>query len=120
VLAAEPDDSYAMLWRHVAARRAGIAGNGGTLARRLSAGPGDWPAPVLELMLGSRTVDATLAVAATPAQQCEAQFYVGEWKLLRGDKGGAVAAWQAAVDRCPKGFIEYKGSRAELRRLNPP
>ncbi len=120
VLAAEPDDSYAMLWRHLAATRAGIAGDGGTLERRLSAGPGGWPAPVLELMVGSRTADATLAAATTSAQQCEAQFYVGEWKLARGDKAGAAAAWQAAMERCPKSFIEYKGARAELRRLNPP
>jgi rhomboid protease GluP len=48
------------------------------------------------------------------------QFYVGEWKFLRKDSAGAAAAWQAAVDRCPKSFIEYKGARSELQRLNPP
>ncbi len=66
------------------------------------------------------SAEATVAAAATPGEQCEAQFYVGEWRLLRGDQIGAAAAWQAAVDRCPRSFIEYKGARAELKRLNPP
>jgi lipoprotein NlpI len=60
------------------------------------------------------------AAATTPAQTCEAQFYVGEWKLLRGDKAGATAAWQAAADSCPRSFTERKGASAELKRLNPP
>lgn len=119
VLAAEPDDIYAMLWRHLAAARAGIADDDGRLGRSASAGHPDWPVPVIELILGSRTAEATLAAAGTPARQCEAQFYVGEWKLMRGDKAGAAAAWQAALDRCPRSFIEYKGARAELNRLNP-
>jgi tetratricopeptide (TPR) repeat protein len=119
VLAAEPDDSYAMLWRHLAAARAGLPADDGRLRRSASAGRTDWPAPVIELFLGGRTAEATLAAAATPAQQCEAQFYVGEWTFLRGDKAAAASAWQAAVDRCPKSFIEHKGARAELTRLKP-
>jgi tetratricopeptide (TPR) repeat protein len=119
VLAAEPDDVYAMLWSHLATARAGRASNDG-LARSASARRTDWPSPVIELLLGRRTAEATIASAGTPAQQCEAHFYVGEEKSLQGDKAGAAAAWQAAVDRCPRSFIEYKGARAELQRLNPP
>ncbi len=119
VLAAEPDDTYAMLWAYLATARVGAANRDG-LARSVAAGRSDWPLPVIELMLGRRTAEATIAAAATPGEQCEAQFYVGEWKLLRDDKAGAAAAWQGAVERCPKSFIEYKGARAELERLNPP
>jgi tetratricopeptide (TPR) repeat protein len=118
VVASEPDDVYAMLWRQLAAARAGT-GNGDSLESAAAART-DWPGPVIELMLGRRTAEATLAAASTPAQQCEAQFYVGEWTFLRGDKPGAAAAWRTAVDRCPKSFIEYKGAQAELNRLNPP
>ncbi len=119
VLASEPDDTYVTLWRHMAAARAAMP-NGGRVELGTPSGNTEWPAPVLELMRGSRTDEATLTAARTPAQQCEAQFYVGEWRFLHGDRPGAVAAWQAAVDRCPKSFIEYKGARAELRRLTPP
>jgi tetratricopeptide (TPR) repeat protein len=119
VLMAEPDDTYAMLWSFLATARAGISTDDVRLERSASGGQTDWPVPVIELMLGRRIAEATLAAAGTPAQQCEAQFYVGEWKLLRGDRSGAAAAWQAAVDRCPRSFIEYKGARAELKRLTP-
>jgi tetratricopeptide (TPR) repeat protein len=120
VVSAEPDDVYAMLWRHLAAARAGISADDGGLARIASARLGDWPAPVIELMLASRTAEATLAAAGTPTQQCEAQFYIGEWEILRGNTSGAAAAWRTAVDRCPRSFIEYKGAQAELTRFTPP
>jgi tetratricopeptide (TPR) repeat protein len=120
VVAAEPDDVYAMLWRHLAAARAGVAGDDGRLERAATAARTDWPAPVIALFLGGQSAETTIAAARTPAHECEAQFYVGEWKLLRKDKAGAAAAWQVAVDRCPRSFIEYKGARAELQRLNPP
>jgi rhomboid protease GluP len=97
-----------------------MANREGRLRKPASIGSGDWPIPVIELLLGSRTAEAAFAAARTPAQQCEAQFYVGEWKLLRGDKVGAAAAWQAAMDSCPRSFIERKGANAELKRLNPP
>jgi rhomboid protease GluP len=109
-----------MLWGYLAAARAGAASADSRLKRGASAGSNGWPGPVIELLLGSRTAEATLAAAITPAQQCEAQFYVGEWKLLHGDKAGAAAAWQVAMDSCPRGFVERKGARAELKRLNPP
>src|SRR5262249_51874958 len=120
VLTAEPGDVYALLWSHLAAARAGSVHGDARLARRISAGSDGWPAPVIELFVGRRTAEATVAAASTPGQRCEAQFYVGEWKLLRGDKADAQAAWQAAAEGCPKSFIEYKGSRAELKKLNPP
>lgn len=120
VLAAEPDDVYALIWSHLAAARAGKANDGDPLKRSAAARHADWPGPVIELLLGSRLAEATLEAAGTPEQQCEAQFYVGEWKLLRGDTAGASAAWQVAAQRCPRSFTEYKGARAELKRLDPP
>src|SRR5262249_13516832 len=106
-------------WGYLSAARAGTANIDGRLKRGVAGGV-DWPKPVIELLLGSRTAEATIAAANTPAQQCEAQFYVGEWKLLRGDKTGAAAALQAAADSCPRRFTEYKGAQAELKRLSAP
>jgi tetratricopeptide (TPR) repeat protein len=120
VVAAEPDDIYALLWRRLAAARAGVPDDDGRLARSASTRRAEWPVPAIALFLGGQSAEAAIAAARTPAQECEVQFYVGEWKFLRKDSAGAAAAWQAAVDRCPKSFIEYKGARSELQRLNPP
>jgi len=49
--------------------------------------------------------------------RCEADFYIGEWTLIQGDKDDASVLLQRAVDTCPKNFIEYSGAVAELRRL---
>src|SRR5262249_12252821 len=111
---------YAMLWRHLAAARAGLPGDDGRLARAVSAVGAHWPAPGGAVFLGRLSAAATIAAARTPAPASEGRLYVGAWKLLRNDKAGAAAGWQAALDRCPKSFIEYKGARAELQRLNPP
>jgi len=48
-----------------------------------------------------------------------AQFYAGEWQLLRGDRAAAAAALKMAVETCPKSFIEFKGAKAELTRIGP-
>jgi lipoprotein NlpI len=50
---------------------------------------------------------------------CEAQFYIGEWHLLRGNNAAALAALQTATAACSKDFDEYTGARAELQRLKP-
>ena len=119
VVAAQPDDIYAMLWAYLAAARTDAAAAKAkpyldlTLRRSSPA----WPGPVAALLLGTRTLDATLAAAENPSQRCEAQFYGGEGKLLQGDRADATAALKAAVETCPKSFIEYKGAQAELKRL---
>jgi tetratricopeptide (TPR) repeat protein len=79
----------------------------------------DWPFPVVELFLGRRTPKATLAAAIKPDDRCEAQFYVGEWGLLRGERTAAMGALKAAVDNCPQENLGYALARAELQRLRP-
>jgi hypothetical protein len=71
-------------------------------------------------MLGRRSPEATLSATDRPEDRCEAQFYIGEWYLLRGEKEPATKALRAAADTCPRDFIEYSGAVAELKRLNPP
>ncbi len=117
VVPAQPDDVYALLWTYLAAARTDAAGARTSLSAGAARAGGAWPRPVIDLFLGAASVEATLAAATSPSQRCEAQFYGGEWKLLQGDRAGATAALKEAVDGCPKSFIEYKGARAELKRL---
>jgi len=117
VVAAEPEDLYAPLWLYLAAARADAAGARKSLAAAATQPGTAWPRPVIELFLGTRTIEAMQSAGGNVSEQCEAQFYGGEWKLLQGDRAAAAAALKAAADACPKTFIEYKGARAELKRL---
>jgi lipoprotein NlpI len=117
VVGADPDDPYAPLWAYLATARVDPVKAKAYLDLALRRSSPAWPGPVAALLLGTRTLDATLAAAENPSQRCEAQFYGGEWKLLQGDRGSATAALKAAMETCPKSFIEYKGAQAELKRL---
>jgi lipoprotein NlpI len=113
------DDIYVMLYRFLARSRAGeaaeteLAANVGRLKTK------EWPFAVSELYLGKSSPAATLAAAATPEQKCEAQFYVGQWLVLKGNRADAETALKAAVDTCPKTFVEYRAANVELKRIKP-
>lgn len=117
------DDSYAMLWLYLARARSGgedakaeLAANEKNLKKR------DWPYPLVELFLDRRKPKAALDAATKGDDRCEAQFYVGEWRLLRGDRRAGMMNLKAAVDTCPKSFgensrPELESARAELKPL---
>jgi lipoprotein NlpI len=79
--------------------------------------PSDWPYAVVELFLGQRTAEATLAAPGKPDERCEAQFYIGEWQLLRADRPAAIESLRTAASTCPKDFVEFMDAQAELKRL---
>jgi lipoprotein NlpI len=113
------DHPYAMLFYYLAASRTGQAGGGeldADLARLKSR---DWPYPIVELFSGKRTPEATLKAATNAGQTCEARFYVGEWRLIKGDLREAKSLLKSAVAGCPKGFVEHDSAVSELKRLKP-
>jgi lipoprotein NlpI len=77
----------------------------------------DWPIPVIELFLGSRSREDVLAHANDSDSQCEANFYIGEWQVLRGELEHAVKSLQKSIEVCPSDFVELPGAKAVLRRL---
>ena len=111
------DDAYAALWYFLANWR---SGKQSAMALEVFASklkPAEWPYPVVQLFLGRKTPHQVLAAAGNPNELCEAQFYVGAWHALRGERGAAGAPLRTAVDTCPKWFAEYYGAQAELKRL---
>jgi len=58
-----------------------------------------------------------VAAADKPEERCEAQYYLGQWLLLRDDRANSIEALRNAVKTCPKDFVEYAGALAELKRL---
>jgi lipoprotein NlpI len=108
-----------VLWRYLARARSGSPTAAAELeidAERALKQP-DWPFPVVELFLGHRTPEATLEASTNSGNRCEAQFYVGEWLLLQGDRPAAMAALKMAAETCSKTFYEYGLAQAELHRL---
>jgi tetratricopeptide (TPR) repeat protein len=113
------DDAYSAIWGYLARERMGEDGTPELVAKAAGLKTTDWPHPIIELYLGRRSPADVLLVASNADERCEAQFYNGEWQLLRGNRAAAATALQDAVDICPKNFSEYKGALAELKRLNP-
>jgi lipoprotein NlpI len=114
---------YTSLWLFLARSRSGAPGADDQLerdTRRIRAG---WPAPLIALYMG-RT-DASSVVAATTSgegtrrreMRCEADFYVAQDYLIKGERARAQTLLQAVQSDCPKNLLEYEGTLAELRRL---
>jgi tetratricopeptide (TPR) repeat protein len=116
IVAGQPN-TYSSLWLYLSSAHTSPRDASGDLAAATSKITPDWSAPVVQMFLGKKSVDAAVAAAATPDQKCEAQFYSGEWQVLHRAKEPAQKALQTAVDSCPKDFAEYRGAVEEFKRL---
>ena len=50
-------------------------------------------------------------------QKCEADFYIGEWKLGGTGSAEALDSFKSAAATCPHNFIEFSAAQSELKRL---
>ncbi|WP_246207524.1 hypothetical protein [Bradyrhizobium rifense] len=82
-----------------------------------------WPAPIINLFLGTKTSEQVLDAANDPdprkrkGQICEAHFYAAEVALQRGSREEASRLFDLAVADCPKIFIEKQAADFELSSL---
>jgi lipoprotein NlpI len=113
-----PKDAYAALWRDLAERRNNAPSHLAEAVKQLDMTV--WPAPVIRHFLGELNAEQIYAAAfdADPktktAQTCEANFYSGEFALLKKDKKEAQRLLKLAADNCPPSFIESTAALAEL------
>jgi lipoprotein NlpI len=110
-------EPYRMLLLFLAGERVGRDGLGELQANAGRLKTKDWPYPVIEFYLKSRSLEGVNSAAVKPEERCEARFYVGEWHLLNASQDDAVAALRDAAAICPKTYIEYSAAVAELKRL---
>jgi len=116
---------YAALWLFLARKHADIPGEKTLAEDAGTSGAGDWPAPLVALYTGSATPEGVHEAAAHPDaarerdQRCEANFYLAQWHVLRGEREPALKLLREAQSGCPRTFIEHEGAVAELRRLQP-
>ena len=115
----DSEDVYTMLLRYIARARAQAGGMADIeLAADMARVSTNWPKPVMEMMLGKRSTEATLKAASKPDEICEAHFYVGQKLMLAGRKAEALQhlAKAASPDICKTGFWEHIAAKAELAR----
>lgn len=83
----------------------------------------NWPGPVTKLFAGAAKPEDVFAAARqgdafqNRTYGCEANFYAGEWQLLRGDKTEAKRLLNEAAQACETGAVEFGAAKAELGRL---
>jgi lipoprotein NlpI len=118
-----PKFSYGVIWFALAQARTSALDAAQVKNAASRVDEDGWPAPILSLLTGSATADAVEAAAARGEgniglkQKCEADFYVAEWWLGRGDAASAKPLLESAAANCPHGFVEYAGAKIELARL---
>jgi lipoprotein NlpI len=116
-----PKDTNAALWRDIVAKRGHLPSRLPELVSRLDMTK--WPAPVVRLFLGEMTPASLLAAADDPdvttrkGQVCEANFYSGEFALQQGAKEEAARLFGLAAALCPRSFIAFVATNAELKAL---
>ncbi len=116
-------DPYPTLWLEMARMRAGML-DPKVAARDIDDFDSDnWPAPLLALYAGKAKVEDIPAAAARGmadgrvGRECEANYYVAEWRLANADVATARPLLEDAAAHCPPLFIEARQARYELRKL---
>jgi tetratricopeptide (TPR) repeat protein len=114
----QSENAYITIWTYLSGARAGrkdakkaMEQASATLKRT------EWPYSIVEFFLGKRSLRAAQSAALGPKEQCEAQFYIGQWHLLRQEREDAKRAFQSAVNNCASNVAEHQGALEELKRL---
>jgi lipoprotein NlpI len=118
-----PTYPYDAIWLYLARARAGQDGRAELAASVERLKFVGVTKQIVSLFLGKTTTDDLFLAAKSPdpkkqkENRCEAQYYAGQYVLLRGNKSEARKLFSTAVETCPAGFVEYFGAKAELKRL---
>jgi WD40 repeat protein/tetratricopeptide (TPR) repeat protein len=116
-----PKYAYAALWLDIANKRSGRPSRLAEASEQIDMTK--WPAPIVGLYLGRVSPEAALAAAddtdaeTKKGKVCEARFYSGELALQKSAKEDAMRLFHLAAADCPKSFVEYEGTIAELKVL---
>ena len=120
-----PSYPYATLWLHVYRMRAGQDDGEEFAANAEAVSRAEWPWSVIAFFLGQSDAEALRATAlaadqpsARNGQVCEVDFFLGIERLVKGAPADARPLLQAALERCPRDYLEYEAAKLELQRLD--
>ncbi len=114
----DPNDIYAVLWLHIARTRTGAADGDELAANAAKLGPGSWPRPLLDLILGQTTPEAVRRAASDADENCEADFYLGLFDLEKNARDNGKKLIATAAQKCSTDMLEKSAASAELARLS--
>jgi len=120
--------AYFALWYAMTADRVGQLDHAHLTSLADSLNSSNWPRPLIDVYLGTAKPESAVAAAGSGqsaddiGRRCEADFYIAEWQIARGDTQAAKTLIGTAMAGCPKSFIEYQLAREEAPRLGlePP
>lgn len=113
---------YSLGWYAIAAKRAGsfAPADFAEKAKKFDLDP--WPGAVVSFFLGKITEDKLYKEAgegekdAPKFHKCDADFFLGEWRVGSGDAAGGKALLETVVKECPKSF-DARAAKSDLRRI---
>jgi predicted aspartyl protease/tetratricopeptide (TPR) repeat protein len=122
LLAIRPS-GFDSIWLSLSRSRRGLDGNAILEQGVAKLKDGQWPAPILQYLLGRLDGEALIAATANvdenkwKSQQCEARFYMAARLITVGQNSAARPLLEKARDECPRDYIEYDAALAELKKL---
>jgi predicted aspartyl protease/tetratricopeptide (TPR) repeat protein len=122
LLAIRPS-GFDSIWLSLSRSRRGLDGNAALEQGVAKLKDGEWPAPILQYLLGRLDTEALIAATANvdenkrKSQQCEARFYMAARLIAVGRNSAARPLLEKARDECPRNYVEYDAALAELTKL---
>jgi lipoprotein NlpI len=119
VRAIDLTDQYAALWLSLTLSRAGNA----AMPEPGKSDPQEWPAPLIALYKGNMDPAQVQAVAGQSSeatrdiQICEADFFIAEYELLKGNASAAQPILLRVEHTCSPRLGVYAGAVGELNRV---
>lgn len=115
----EPLKVYCSLWLSDLVQRAGQSPDPLATGFLQSVQGGKWHADLARFASGTLSDSELLRRADTPGKQAEANFYLAQAALRRGNRAQATELWRKVVQSSMLGFFEYEMSNQYLRRGAP-
>ena len=122
---AKEHDNYdhALLWLFLASARAGADAKA-EVQPYLRSVSRSWPGPAVNLFMGNMEVEPLLEAARDADGKtalknlCEAQFFLGQYYLLKGDVTKANRAFEQAIATDVRQYVEFVYAKWELQRTS--
>ena len=114
---------YALIWMYLSQARSGIDGRESLRTYGADMDLTTWPGVPVSYYLGDITSDRVLSAAQSPnpkthrENECVANFFLGQDRLVRGDKAGAADYFRKTIATGVKSYRQYTAAEEELRRL---